>query len=143
MTPARYALILQHALCRTWLRCSTIGGGCNKFVPVLGGDGTKIVPPGDLFDKSPGEMNRIRGKLADHAGDNVVLSPEGVVFVPSPGTESSCPRPPHSLEHSALHSQSIHLLVQGRTRKWIDDVFTQYTYIHTYTHTYTYILCRV
>ena len=126
MTPARYALILQHALRRTWLSRSTIGGGCNKFVPVLGGDDTKIVPPGDLFDKSPGEMVSIRGKLADHAGDNVVLSPEGIVFVPSP-----CPRPPHSLEHSALHSQSIHLLVQGRTRKWIDDVFTQYTYIHT------------
>ena len=30
---------------------STIGGrGCHKFVPVLGEDGTKIAPPGDLFD---------------------------------------------------------------------------------------------
>ena len=39
---------------------STIGGGgrgCNKFVPVLSGDGTKIVPPGDLFDQAPGEMS--------------------------------------------------------------------------------------
>ena len=35
------------------------GGGraCHKFVPVLGGDGTKIAPPGDLFDKLPGEMS--------------------------------------------------------------------------------------
>ena len=74
--------------------------GCNKFVPVLRGDGTKIAPPGDLFDKPPGEMNWIRGKLADHAGDHVVLSPEGVVFGPSPGTESSYPRHPQSSEHS-------------------------------------------
>ena len=64
------------------------GRGCNNFVPVLGGDGTKIVLPGDLFDQPPGDMNLIWGKLADHAGDDVVLSPEGVVLVPSPGTES-------------------------------------------------------
>ena len=32
------------------------GRGCNKFFPVLGGDGTKIAPPGDLFDQPPGEM---------------------------------------------------------------------------------------
>ena len=32
------------------------GRGCHKFVPVLGGDGTKIAPPGDLFDRPPGEM---------------------------------------------------------------------------------------
>ena len=30
--------------------------GCRKFVPVLGGDGTKIAPPGDIFDQAPGEM---------------------------------------------------------------------------------------
>ena len=77
------------------------GRGCNKLVPVLRGDGTKIASPGDLLDQLPGEMNRVRGKLADHAGHHVVLSPEGVVFVPSPGTESSYPRPPQSLEHSA------------------------------------------
>ena len=38
---------------------STIGGGgrgCNKFVPVLGGNGTKIAPTGDIFDQPPGEM---------------------------------------------------------------------------------------
>ena len=71
------------------------GRGCNKFVPVLGGDGAKIIPPGDLFYQPPGEMNWIRGKLADHAWDHVVLSPEGVVLVSSPGTESSYPRPPN------------------------------------------------
>ena len=39
---------------------STIGGGgrgCNKFLPVLGGDGTKIAPPRDLFYQALGEMN--------------------------------------------------------------------------------------
>ena len=38
---------------------STIGGGrgCNKFVPVLGGDGTRMAPPGDLYDQSPREMS--------------------------------------------------------------------------------------
>ena len=42
------------------MRLSTIGGGgrgCNKFVPVLGGDGTKIAPPRDLIEQAPGEMN--------------------------------------------------------------------------------------
>ena len=32
------------------------GRGRRKFVPVLGGDGTKIAPPGDIFDQPPGEM---------------------------------------------------------------------------------------
>ena len=36
---------------RVWQR------GCRKFVPVLGGDGTKIAPQGDLFDQPPGEMS--------------------------------------------------------------------------------------
>ena len=40
-----------------WTR-STIGGGreCNKFVPVLGENGTKIFPTGDIFDQFPGQM---------------------------------------------------------------------------------------
>ena len=76
------------------------GGGCHNFVPVLGGDGTKIAPPGDLFDQPADEMKYIRGKLADHVWDHVVLSPEGVVLVPSPGTKSSYPRSPQSLKHS-------------------------------------------
>ena len=33
------------------------GRGCNNFVPVLGGDGTRVAPPEDLFDQPPGEMN--------------------------------------------------------------------------------------
>ena len=73
---------------------STIGGGGNNFVPVSGGEGTKIVPLGDLFEQPPSEMNLSSGKLADHAGDHVVLSPERVVFVPSPGAKSLYPRPP-------------------------------------------------
>ena len=49
-------------------------GGCHNVFPVFGGNGTKTVPPGDLFDQPPGKMDRIRGKLADHVGDHVVLS---------------------------------------------------------------------
>ena len=33
------------------------GRGCSKVVPVLGRDGTKIAPPGDLFDQPLGEMS--------------------------------------------------------------------------------------
>ena len=33
------------------------GGGCRKFVPVLGGDGTKIASPGNIFDQPPREMS--------------------------------------------------------------------------------------
>ena len=62
------------------------GRGCNKFVSVLGEDGTKVAPTGELFDQPPGERIRIRGKLADHVGDHVVVSPEGVVSVTSAGT---------------------------------------------------------
>ena len=37
---------------------STTGGGrgCNIFVPVLGGKGTKIALTGDIFDQPPGQM---------------------------------------------------------------------------------------
>ena len=68
---------------------STIaGGGCRKFVPVLGRDGTKIVPTEDMFDQPPGEMSSIQGKLVYHVGDHVVQSSEADVLVTSPGTES-------------------------------------------------------
>ena len=30
--------------------------GCNKFDPVLGGNGTKIAPTGDIFDQPPSQM---------------------------------------------------------------------------------------
>ena len=32
------------------------GRGCNIFVPVLGGNGTKIAPTEDIFDQPPGQM---------------------------------------------------------------------------------------
>ena len=64
------------------------GRGCRKLVAVLRGDSTKIVLPGDIFDQTPSEMSRVRGKLADHEGDHVVLSPEGAVLVTSPRMES-------------------------------------------------------
>ena len=70
------------------------GRGCNKFVPVMAGDGTKIAPTGDIFDQPPGGMISIRGKL------HVVLSPDGAVLVTSPGMELSYPRPPRSLNNS-------------------------------------------
>ena len=37
---------------------STIGGGrgCNKFIPVLGGNGIKTAPTGNIFDQLPGQM---------------------------------------------------------------------------------------
>ena len=78
------------------------GRGCNIFVPVLGGNGTKIAPTGDRFDQPPGQMRWIWGKLADHVGDHVVLSPEGAVLMTSPGTKSSYPRPPQSLNPSIV-----------------------------------------
>ena len=74
--------------------------GCHKIVPVFGGDGTKIIPPGDLFDRPSGEMSSIRGNLADHVGYHVVLSLEEIVLETSPGKESSYPPPPQSLKHS-------------------------------------------
>ena len=81
------------------------GGGCHKFVPFLGGDGTKIAPLGDLFDQPPGEISRIRGKLADHVGDNVVLSPEGIVLVPR-GRNRRIPAPPNRWSTQLLHPPS-------------------------------------
>ena len=47
-------------------------------------------------------MSWIRGKFADHVGDYEVLSPEENLLGTSPGTESSYPRPPQSLNDSAL-----------------------------------------
>ena len=32
------------------------GGGCNKFVPIWGGNGTKIAPTSDIFYQPPGQM---------------------------------------------------------------------------------------
>ena len=76
------------------------GRGCNKIVPVLRGNGTKIAPTGDICVQPPGEVSWIRGKLADHVGDHAVLSPEEVVLAISSGTELSHPRPSQSLNNS-------------------------------------------
>ena len=86
----------------TYMTSSTIAGGrgCNIFVPVLGGNSTKIALTGDMFDQPPGQIRLIRGKLAHHVGDHVVSSPEGAILVTSPGTKSSYPRPPQSLNPS-------------------------------------------
>ena len=78
------------------------GRVCNKCVPVLGGNGTKIVSTGDIFHQPSGQVQRIRGKLVDHVGNHVVLSPEGAVLVTSSGTRSSYPRPPLSLNSSKM-----------------------------------------
>ena len=73
---------------------STNGGGlgCRKFVPVLGGEGAKIDPPGDTYDQPLDEMTRVRGKLADHE------SLEGAVLMTTPGTEWTTPPPPPNVE---------------------------------------------
>ena len=88
------------------------GRGCNKLVPVLRGNGTKIAPTGDICVQPPGEMSWIRGKLADHVGEHAVLSPEEVVLVTSSGTELSHPRPSQSLNNS-LRFYSCSRIVGG------------------------------
>ena len=60
----------------------------------------EIAPTGDILDQPPGGMSWIQGKLADHIGNHVVLSPEEAVLLTSPGTESSYPRPLQSLNNS-------------------------------------------
>ena len=46
------------SLSRSRLTSSKIGEGwgCNIFVPVLGGNGTKIAPTENIFDQPPGQM---------------------------------------------------------------------------------------
>ena len=58
----------------------------SQICPRFGRGQHQNSPSRDLFDQPPGEMNLIRGKLADHVGDHVVLPPEGIVFVTSPRT---------------------------------------------------------
>ena len=55
---------------------------------------------GDIFDQTPDEMSRVRGKPADHVGNHVVVYPERAVPVTSPATESSNPPLLHSLNNS-------------------------------------------
>ena len=104
---------------------STIGGGrrgCNKICPRFGRGRHEINPTGDIFDQSLGGMISIRGKLADHVGDHVVLFPEGAVLVTSPGKESSYPRPPQSLNDSDMNDLSSRLAFVKRTSgAWSSD----------------------
>ena len=72
----------------------------SQICPRFGRGRHEIAPPGDIFDQPPGEMRRIRGKLADHVEGHAVLSPEGAVLMTTSGTESSNPRPPQSLNDS-------------------------------------------
>ena len=102
------------------------GRGCNKFVPVLRGDGTKIAPTGDIFDQPSGGMSWIQGKLADHVGDHVLLSPEEVVLVTFSGTESSYPRPPQSLNNSEHRDRGLPSYPCARLRIWSRQAFRQY-----------------
>ena len=96
--PVKHLVRGEHAAV---LARSTIGeGGDNDFAPVLGGNGTKVAPTGDIFDQPHGQMRRVRGKLADLVGDHAVSSPEGTILVTSPETKSSYPRPPQSLNPS-------------------------------------------
>ena len=76
---------------------STNEGGIRSIVPILGRDGPKKVPPGDVFHQSPGEISCTQGKLAGHVGDHVVLSAEGTVLVISPGQDRRTSPPPNSL----------------------------------------------
>ena len=98
------------------------GWGCNDFVPVLGGNGTKIAATGDILDQPPGQTRRVRGKLADHVADHLVSSPKGAILVTSPGTNSLYPHPPQSLnppEQRALRSgrhQSFSIYAKRRNR---------------------------
>ena len=95
------------------------GWGCHKFVPVFGGDNTEIVPAGDLFDQPPDEMSSIRGKLADHVGDHVVLPSEGVVLVTSLGTELSYSRPLQSLKHSKYMAALNYTIASVPAREYV------------------------
>ena len=54
---------------------------------MVGGDGTKKAPTGDVFDQPSDGMISVRGKLADHVGNHVVLSPEGAVLGDLPEDE--------------------------------------------------------
>ena len=102
MPPARQGL--RHNLRERDFTRSTIERRrrCNNFVPVSRGEGKKVAPIGDIFDQPSGGMSWIRGKLADHVGDHVLLSPEEAVLVTSPGPESSYPRPSQSLNNSFM-----------------------------------------
>ena len=83
--PSRVSLLILHTPAEISGSFNERGEGRLENFPVLGGDGTKTVPPGDIFDQPPCERSSIQTKFADNVGDRVVLSPEGAVMLTSPG----------------------------------------------------------
>ena len=81
---------------------STIGGGGGDVTilsPFWEGTARKHPLPGTyLTNPLVNDLNA--GQACRPCGGDVVLSPEGVVLVTSPGMESSYPRPPQSSKHS-------------------------------------------
>ena len=143
-TPSHYINITIPTSYAFQTRSTSDGGrGCNNFVPVLRGNGTKIAPTEDIFDQPPGGISWIRGKLANHVGDHVVISPEEGVLVSSPGTASSYSRLPQLLNNSPL----LYLRLDNAEQKHIYIYFSSHrtpfphetnTVIvhHTYTESY-------
>ena len=81
------------------------GRGCNIFVPVLGGNGTKIAPTGDIFDQPPGQNTMNSGQacrpymgscslipgrdcFGDLHEDEIVVSPPSQIVEPLLGLRS-------------------------------------------------------
>ena len=92
--------VMSERLC--CIRSSRFDHTMSHRFPRVGGDGTKIVPVGDIFDQPPGEMSSIRGKLAELVRDHVDFSPEGAVLVTSSRTEPSYPLLPQSLNGTII-----------------------------------------
>ena len=47
---------MRYNICTRQVQRLGGGRGCNIFVPVLGGNGTKIAPTGDILDEPPGQI---------------------------------------------------------------------------------------
>ena len=62
---------------------STNGGDDANFFD-LGGDGTKTVTLGDVYNQSPCERSSVRSKQTNHVGDRIVMSPTEAILVTSP-----------------------------------------------------------
>ena len=67
-----------------------------------------------MLHQNSGEMSLLRVNLADHVEDHGVLSPEEAVLGTSPGTESSYPRLPQSLNDSGSELyKSLHIFLKA------------------------------
>ena len=103
-------------------------GGCRIFFPVLGGDGAKIAPTGDIYDQPPGEISWIRGKLADHVEDHAVSIPGRGCFGDLPGDGIVVSPPPQSLNDSLVCIYicvTIHIcmVISTFSKVWINRVW--------------------